>query len=693
MQHRLDPLLRPRSVAVIGASARAGSMGDWALRNLAKGGYRGGVYPVNPGYEAVHGIRCYPALAALPEVPDLGIFAVGDARIEAALGDAVEAGVPAAVLMSSLSLDGDRPPLLKQRVQQTIADAGLLVCGANGMGFYNVRDGVWACGFDSADHVPPGNVAIISHSGAGMSGIIDCEERLEINFAVSIGTELSVSMDEYLDFALDLPETRVVGLFIETARRPVAFLAALDKAARKKIPIVALKTGRTETAARLAVSHSGAMAGDDATYDALFERYGVQRVRDQDEWTTALILFAQLHPVSEGGLVTLHDSGGERQLLVDLADEAGVALAALGSTTVAALGKVLPPELPAVNPLDAWSRGGADAAAYMAECFSLLLNDSNAAIGAVVHDRAPYGTVYKSYLGYAQKAHEFTGKPTAVVAARQGTGHDRQVVDSTHAGVPVLDGVWSFLGGVRALFAYRDFLKRVPAALPEANPRIVSSWRKRLALACGAPLGEADALSLLEHFGVRTSRPIAVESAATAADAARQLGYPVVLKSAHPGLAHKTEQGGVVVSIRDESDLAAAYQDLWERLGPAALVAPMIEGEVELLLGARQDPQFGPIVVLGFGGILAEALRDAVFALPPFSPADARAYLDRLRLRPLLDGTRGKPAVNIDAFCESASCFSVLVHELKDSIAEFDVNPVIANAAAAVAVDALVIPR
>jgi acyl-CoA synthetase (NDP forming) len=693
MQHRLDPLLRPRSVAVIGASARAGSMGDWALRNLAKGGYRGGVYPVNPGYEAVHGIRCYPALAALPEVPDLVIFAVGDARIEAALGDAVEAGVPAAVLMSSLSLDGDRPPLLKQRVQKTIADAGLLVCGANGMGFYNVRDGVWACGFDSADHVPPGNVAIISHSGAGMSGIIDCEERLEINFAVSIGTELSVSMDEYLDFALDLPETRVVGLFIETARRPVAFLAALDKAARKKIPIVALKTGRTETAARLAVSHSGAMAGDDATYDALFERYGVQRVRDQDEWTTALILFAQLHPVSEGGLVTLHDSGGERQLLVDLADEAGVALAALGSTTVAALGKVLPPELPAVNPLDAWSRGGADAAADMAECFSLLLNDPNAAIGAVVHDRAPYGTVYKSYLGYAQKAHEFTGKPTAVVAARQGTGHDRQVVDSTHAGVPVLDGVWSFLGGVRALFAYRDFLKRVPAALPEANPRIVSSWRKRLALACGAPLGEADALSLLEHFGVRTSRPIAVESAATAADAARQLGYPVVLKSAHPGLAHKTEQGGVVVSIRDESDLAAAYQDLWERLGPAALVAPMIEGEVELLLGARQDPQFGPIVVLGFGGILAETLRDAVFALPPFSPADARAYLDRLRLRPLLDGTRGKPAVNIDAFCESASCFSVLVHELKDSIAEFDVNPVIANAAAAVAVDALVIPR
>jgi acetate---CoA ligase (ADP-forming) len=693
MQHRLDPLLRPRSVAVIGASARAHSMGDWALRNLAKGGYRGRVYPVNPGYESLHAMRCYPAIAALPEVPDLVIFAVGDARVEAALDDAVTAGVPAAVLMSSLAVDGDRPPLLRQRVHKRVADAGMMVCGANGMGFYNVRDGVWACGFDSADHTPPGNVAIISHSGSGMSGIVDCEERLEINFAVSTGTELSVSMDEYLDFVLDLPETRVVGLFIETARNPAGFIAALEKAARKKIPIVALKTGRTETAARLAVSHSGAMAGDDVTYDALFERYGVQRVRDQDEWTTTLILFAKLHPVGDGGLVSLHDSGGERQLLVDLADEAGVALATLAPATVAALEKVLPPELPAVNPLDAWSRGGEDAGACMAKCFSLLLNDPNAALGAVVHDRAPYGSVYKSYLGYLRKAREFTGKPVALVAARQGTGQDRQVVESTQAGYPVLDGVWSFLGGVRALFSYRDFLKRAPSALPEANPRIVSSWRKRLALAAGAALGEADALSLLEHFGVRTSRPIAVESAAAAADAARQLGYPVVLKTARPGLAHKTEQDGVVVGIRDESELLAAYQDLWERLGPAALLAPMIEGEVELLLGARQDPQFGPVVVLGFGGILAETLRDAVFALPPFSPADARAYLDRLRLRPLFDGTRGRPPVNIDACCDSASRFSVLVHELRDSIAEIDVNPVIANATAAVAVDALVIPR
>ena len=326
MEHRLDPLLRPRSVAVVGASARVDSLGDWALRNLGLGGFKGRLYPVNPNYDNLQGHRCFPSLADLPETPDCVIFAVGDHRLESSLDEAIAAGVPAAVIQSTLYLDNDEEPALRERVRRKIRDAGMLVCGANGMGFYNVRDHVWTCGFDSTSHTAPGNVALISHSGSGMSGIIDCDERLRINVAVSTGNELSVTMDEYLDFVLELPETRAVGLFIETARNPEGFHAALAKAARRSIPIVALKVGRTQRSAELAVSHSGAMAGVDATYEALFDRYGVQRARDQDEFATMLIMFAEMFPVAAGGLVTLHDSGGERQLLVDLADEIGVPL-------------------------------------------------------------------------------------------------------------------------------------------------------------------------------------------------------------------------------------------------------------------------------------------------------------------------------------------------------------------------------
>src|SRR5690606_16395295 len=387
-----------------------------------------------PRYRELAGLKCYGSLGELPEVPDLVIFGVADTRVEALLAEAIALGVPAAVLMSPLVLDDDTVPNLKARVQARIREAGMLVCGAHGMGFYNVRDRVWACGFDSRAHEPPGNVTLISHSGSGMCGIVDCDERLRINLAVSTGFELGVTMDEYMDFALDLPETRAIGLFVETARSPEGFRAALEKASAKGIPVVALKVGRTERAARLTVSHSGAMAGDDATYDALFDRYGVHRVRDMDELATTLILFVELPPPGPGGLVCLHDSGGERQLMVDLADEAGVELAELSPATVAALESLLDPGLPAVNPLDAWSRGGEGAGETMSACLATMMQDPNAAMGVVAHDRAPEGAIYTAYIDYMKPAHAASGKPVALVAAREGRGSDRKLIDATHAG-------------------------------------------------------------------------------------------------------------------------------------------------------------------------------------------------------------------------------------------------------------------
>ena len=676
---------------MVGASKRADTIGEWALRNLAKGGYRGRVYPVNPSYKEVQGHPCYAALSELPEVPDLVVFAVGDQRIEEALDDAIAAGVPAAVIQSTLVIDNDAHPPLRDRIQKKIVDAGMLLCGANGMGFYNVRDHVWTCGFDSADHKAPGNVTLISHSGSGMSGIIDCEERLRINLAVSAGNELGTSMDEYLDFALDLPETQVVGLFLETARNPAGFRAALEKAVQRRIPIVALKVGRSDESARLAVSHSGAIAGDDASYEALFDRYGVQRARDQDEFTTMLIMFAELHPVGAGGLVSLHDSGGERQLLVDLAHDADVPLTKLASDTVEKLEAVLDPELPALNPLDAWSRGGPDAPEQMTRGLSLMMQDQNAALGVVIHDRAPYGKIYSSYLTYMQRARAESGKPVALVSATQGSGCDAAVVTSTHAGFPVLDGVSQFLKGANALFAYRDFLLREHSEPAAADAKVVERWQRRLR--SGETLGELDALAMMADFGIVTSSPRAAADEEAVISAAEDCGYPVVLKTARPGLLHKSDQGGVIVGIADEESLRQMYRLLRSRLGDDVLVAPVADAGVEMILGVKRDPQFGPIVLLGFGGILAETIADVQFALPPFDAAHVRRCLDRMKLRPLLDGVRGARAVDIDAFAELAARFSVLASALGDVLSEVDINPVIVSERSAVAVDAIVIGR
>ncbi len=295
MAHRLESLLRPRSIAVLGATEREGTVGLHTIENLLKGGYEGGLYAVNPGRKSVLGVPCYASLATLPERVEHVIFAIADTRVEAALDEVTAHGARAATIMSSLVIEDDTDPRLRDRVLAKIRKSGLVVCGANGMGFYNFAEGIWGCGFRTRMHRRGGNVAYISHSGSGMCGIVDSEERIDFNLVVSTGQELAVSMDEYLDYALDMPGTRAVGLFMETARNPDGLVRAFDKARQRGIPIVALKVGRTELSARLTVSHSGAIAGRDAVYDAIFDRYGVHRARDMDELATTLIMFAQPH--------------------------------------------------------------------------------------------------------------------------------------------------------------------------------------------------------------------------------------------------------------------------------------------------------------------------------------------------------------------------------------------------------------
>jgi len=697
--HPLDPLLRPASIAILGASEREHTVGCQVLQNLRRGCYPGRLYAVNPGRESVFDLPCYPRLSALPETVEQVIFAVADSRVEAALEDTIAHGARAATIYSTLVLGNDRSPNLRSRIENRIRASGLLVCGANGMGYYNFHDGIWACGFDTrGNHARGGNVTLISHSGSGMSGIIDCEERIDFNLAVSTGQELSVSMDQYMDFAIEQMNTRVIGLFMETARNPDGLTAVLAKAARRNIPVVALKVGRTELAARLTVSHSGAMAGRDAAYQALFDRYGVQRVEDMDELATALVMFAQPHAVSGGGLVAIHDSGGERQLLIDLADRVGVPLAEISPATKSRLEGLLDPGLPAVNPLDAWSKGGSEYHIVMEQCFAALMADEQAALGAVVHDRAPHGAIYKDYIGYLEAGHAASGKPAFLVSNRQGTGADPLVQSTTRAGFPVLDGLRSFLVGARCLLDYRDFQQHL-AGQPAAGAidselarfrQVARRWKTRLST--GSAMDEYESTRLLADFGIPVNDSRRIEDLDSAISAAAELGYPVVLKSAQPGLLHKTDRGGVYLNLQDAAELQAAYAGLSLRLGPTALVSPMISGPgVEMMLGVVHDQQFGPLVLIGFGGVHVETLHDVATALPPFDAATARRLLDKLRMRRLLDGHRGAPAVDIDALCATAARLSVLASWLAGVIEEIDINPVFVSPTGCLALDALAV--
>jgi acyl-CoA synthetase (NDP forming) len=377
---------------------------------------------------------------------------------------------------------------------------------------------------------------------------------------------------------------------------------------------------------------------------------------------------------------------------VDLAAAEGVPLAVLAPTSTRALGALLDPGLPAANPLDAWSAGGPEYHEKMCACFEVLMRDPGAALGAVVHARGPDGRLYGTYVDYLRRGHAASGKPAFLVGATQGVGADPLVVDATRAGFPVLDGVAKFLRGVRALLSYREFLDRAEPAPPATGRDTATRWRARLL--SGQALTEQDALQCLADFGVPAVAAQTCYSLDEALAFARRNGFPVVLKTAEPGIEHKSDIGGVHVRLADDGAVRTAYSDLARRLGRAVTVAARVpDPAVEMFLGMRRDPQFGPVVILGFGGIHAELLQDAVTVLPPFDAATAARMLDRLRLRPLLDGKRGAPASDVGAFCRAAAAFSVLAATLGDIIEECDVNPVRVRPQGCVAVDALMIPR
>ena len=688
MPHRLDPLLDPESIVIVGATT-SGGMGSRVIKNLQNGGYKGKLYGLHPKNKDAFGIPCYPDFKSLPEKVEHAIFAVSDERVEGLVDAAIEAGVKAMSMMSMLYLDDDQKPYLKDRIQTKLKEADILLCGANGMGFFHIEKGVWVNGHFSRPNHESGGVCIISQSGSGVAGIIDCEERINLNLSVSSGSELTVGAEDYLDYILHQESTTVVGLFLETIRKPDQMIKSFELANEKRIPIVVLKTGRTERSAELTVSHSGGLAGVDDCYNALFDKYGIQRVADMDELATTLIMFDQPHSLANGNMVSMHDSGGERQLIIDIADQQGVEFAELEEATTQKLEEILDPGLPPVNPLDAWGKGLGDADQIMIDSMIAMLSDSNASMGAIVMDRGPLGKIFPEYVDYLEQTNQQTGKPVFLVSNRQGTGTDPLVLELSQNGMPVIDGMHSFLAGVRCLHQYRDFLNRKDEINVDLNADKMKKYQGQLEKSDF--VSEADALNMFFDLGLNANQSNIVANEEELVSTAKEMGFPLVLKTAVEDVYHKSELSGVYLNIDTEEKLRSSYKELQEKLPGNALLAKMVQSEgVEMIVGMTTDQQLGPMVTIGFGGYYAEAMNDAITLMPPFSKEMAKNALSKLKMKTLLEGYRGSKPADLDAFAEFASRFSVIAVELSNQVCEIDLNPVILGNDNCIAVDALI---
>jgi acyl-CoA synthetase (NDP forming) len=688
-------MLEARSVAVVGASVKDGSLGRQMMLELERGGFDGAIYPVNPGYDEVLGRRCYPSLADAPEAVDLAILGVANQRIERAMREAAEAGAASVLTFSSLFEEEPPEPEmlpLAARVAAIARERGMALCGGNGMGFLNTETKLRATGFPTPDDLRTGPVTFLSHSGSAYAAVVFNDRGIGFDVVVSSGQEIVTTMDEYLSYALDRDSTKVVALLLETVRRPAGFLAALAKAAEKEVPVLALKVGRTEASKEMVVAHSGALAGEHGAYEAVFDAYGVHECRDLEELVDAMELFSSPRRVAGGsGIASLHDSGGERALFVDLAADLGVPFAPVGEGTRERMRSALDPGLVAENPLDAWGTG-IDADRIYTECFLALHEDPETAAVAFVVDLTRQGEPYdEGYLQVAMNVFRATTKPFCVVSNLPSAIAAEEVKLLRDAGIPVLEGTVSGLRALSHLLNDAARRRRESTAPAETVPaEITDHWRSELERA--QPLADIAAFGLLTDYGIPTIEAGGAHSADEAVAMARTIGFPVAVKTAAPGLLHKTDANGVRLGLEDAPAVGSAYADIASRLGPDVTVAAMAPPGVEVALGIVRDPTFGPLVLVAAGGVLVGVLHDRKLALPPIDQDAARRLIDGLAIRPLLDGARGAPPADVDALARAVSRLSVLAVELGDLIAELDVNPVIVSASGCVAVDALVIP-
>ena len=373
----LTPLLHARFVAIVGISGPE-RFGGFLFQNLIALGYEGAIHGVNPRYQTLYDRPCYGSLSELPEGPDCALLAVPNSRLLPSLEEAGACGIPAAVIFASAWSDPDEEPTLQTRLTEVARAHDMVVCGPNCMGFVSAGRRLAVSGYKVNPATPAGNVAVISHSGSIWEAILQNRRGVAFNSIVSSGNEMVTTTADYMQFALADESTRAIGLFVEAVRDPETFIAALAEAADRDVPVVALKTGRTERGARLAKAHSGALSGEDAAHDAIFAEYGVRRVTSVDEMLDTLELFATGMRPKTRFVSSLLDSGGQRALLVDLAEAEGVEFAPIREGTRAALAALIAPDLEPINPLDAWGTGSAAEDIY-AEC--LLALDADPATG------------------------------------------------------------------------------------------------------------------------------------------------------------------------------------------------------------------------------------------------------------------------------------------------------------------------
>jgi acyl-CoA synthetase (NDP forming) len=692
----LSALLAPKSVALVGASEDAARIGGRPLRYLREAGFGGAIYPVNPNRKTVQGYASYPSIADLPESPDVAMLAVPAHATVQAVRECADRKVKAAIVFSAGFAETDDEGRARQDEIGRLARAsGMRVLGPNCLGVFNAAVGYYGTFSAILDRefIKPGPVAIVSQSGAYGSHIAHLARQrgLGVSHWITTGNECDVDVAEALSWVVERPDVNVVMAYAEGVRNRDAFIAALETARSRRKAIVFMKVGRSEVGSRAVSSHTAALAGADAVFDAVFRQYGVWRAKTTAEQLDIAYACARgIYPNGRTlGIFTL--SGGFGIQMADDAAEAGLDVAPMPDVAQAELKAMLPYASPR-NPVDATAQALTDLP-LMTKYVAAMLEKGRYAMFAGIFGSGPASRSFAASLREVLETAANASKDTIMALTMSAP---REIVQSyEEKGFLVHEDGSALMNALGALAHFRDSFERAP---PSANARASAP---RIALS-GDALSEREAKAILAKAGVRFPEEALVKIGEDAGAAAARIGFPVVLKISSPDIAHKTEIGGVVVGVKDEEEARAAADKILARAAakrPGArlegvVVAPMVTRGVETIVGVVRDPVFGPLVMFGLGGVHVEALKDVTFRTAPFDVAEAHRMIREIRGYAILEGIRGAPPSDVQALAKMLSALSSFAAVNAESVESVDLNPVrvLPRGEGLIALDALIVP-
>jgi acetate---CoA ligase (ADP-forming) len=687
----LSALLQPASVAVIGASGDAMRIGGRPIAYMRAYGYKGAILPVNPKYDTVQGLPAFATIADLPVAPDVAIVAVPSAAAEAAVEALAARGTRAAVIFTAgFSETGATGAAHEARVLAAARAHGMRLLGPNCLGLFNLRCGFYGTFTSSFERIAPleGAIGIASQSGAYGTHLygIARDRGLGVSCCVTTGNECDLNIGDIISWMAQDDATQVIAVYSEGIRDGEGFLAALDLARANRKPVVVMKVGRSAVGRAAAQTHTASITGDDVVFDAVLSEHGAVRARTTEELLDiAYLALRRIHPAGNTlGVLTV--SGGAGVLIADAAEAAGLPMPEMPQAAQTALRAVLPYCAPQ-NPVD---------------CTAHVLNDMSLA-GRFAESLVRDGG-YRSILGFFTHvgAGSLGPKLRQELRTVRAAYPDRLFVLSILANAEEIrafedDGFSVFadpsraVGAIHAMGRLGDaFTAPPPSPLP-AVPAVAYSGHAaapaahRIMLPATTP-SEAEAKRMLAQAGIPAPPERACATPDEAVAAARELGFPVVMKVMSPDILHKSEIGGVLLNVADAQGVAAGFRLLCERAGNAApdarlegiLVAKQLFGGIECILGITRDPVFGAIAVFGLGGVFVEVLKDVVLRRCPFGEREAETMIRSIRGAPLLQGARGRPPCDIKALAAMLSRLSVFAHQAGPRLASIDLNPVFA---------------